>query len=143
MKTYVDHIQINVCDFRSALKFYKKLFSYLGYKRVSSGSGYIGVSNGTTDFWIMQRAEKYGDKDYHRKGAGINHIAFRAASKEEIDKFAREFLQKEGVVPLYGSPRRFPEYTKGYYAVYFEGPDRIKLEVAFISNHVQKQFRLF
>ncbi|TMI54977.1 bleomycin resistance protein, partial [Candidatus Bathyarchaeota archaeon] len=25
-------------------------------------------------------------------------------------------------------PKEYPEYRKGYYAVYFEDPDRIKLE---------------
>jgi hypothetical protein len=29
---------------------------------------------------------------------------------------------------LYGGPKEYPEYRKGYYAVYFEDPDRIKLE---------------
>ena len=30
---------------------------------------------------------------------------------------------------LYRTPREFPEYRPGYYAVFFEDPDRLKLEV--------------
>ena len=37
-----------------------------------------------------------------------------------------------GLAPLYGTPREFPEYAPGYYAVFFEDPDRIKLEVVHV-----------
>jgi hypothetical protein len=33
---------------------------------------------------------------------------------------------------LYEGPGEYPEYHRGYYAVYFEDPDRIKLEVAYV-----------
>jgi hypothetical protein len=35
---------------------------------------------------------------------------------------------------LYGGPREYPEYAAAYYAVFFEDPDRIKLEVAHVPE---------
>lgn len=68
---------------------------------------------------------------FHRKRTGLNHLAFRVSSKQRVDRFTREFLAPRGIVPLYGGARAYPEYAKGYYAVYFEDPDRIKVEVAY------------
>ena len=74
------------------------------------------------------------NEDYHRKAPGINHIAFKVSSKDEVDKFTKEFLKPNKVPTLYDTPHLFPEYSKKYYAVYFEDPDRIKLEVAFSNS---------
>lgn len=54
------------------------------------------------------------------------------SSREEVDRFHRDFLQRRHVPVLHGGPNEHPEYHKGYYAVYFEDPDRIKLEVTHI-----------
>jgi catechol 2,3-dioxygenase-like lactoylglutathione lyase family enzyme len=66
---------------------------------------------------------------FHRKRAGLNHVAFRVDQRGDVDRFRREFLEPRGLATLYGTPREFPEYAPGYYAVFFEDPDRIKLEV--------------
>jgi hypothetical protein len=44
-------------------------------------------------------------------------------------RFVAEFMQPRGMAALYESPREYPEYRPGYYAVFFEDPDRLKLEV--------------
>ena len=69
---------------------------------------------------------------YHRKNVGVNHLAFGVSKKEDVDKFYQEFLIPHGIKPLYNTPKRFPEYTEQYYAIFFEDPDRIKLEVVFL-----------
>ncbi|HLC31684.1 MAG TPA: hypothetical protein VJK51_03375 [Candidatus Nanoarchaeia archaeon] len=95
---------------------------------------HLGASNGTTDFWILQTEKKYLNKQYHRKATGINHISFKVSSQKEVDAFKKEFLDKHTIPTLYNSPKEFPEYTKGYYAVFFEDPDRVKLEVAYVPK---------
>jgi catechol 2,3-dioxygenase-like lactoylglutathione lyase family enzyme len=93
------------------------------------------MSNGTTDFWIIQTEEKYKNLKYYRKGTGINHISFKVNSKDDVNKFVDEFLVKNKIKTLYKTPRIFPEYNKEYYAVFFEDPDRIKLEVTYTPKH--------
>ena len=66
------------------------------------------------------------------KRAGLNHVAFRVERREDVDRFRRELLLPRGIPTLYDTPREFPEYAPGYYAVFFEDPDRIKLEVTHV-----------
>jgi catechol-2,3-dioxygenase len=104
----------------------------LGYRIVDESRDHIGASNGTTDIWIMRAEQKHMKNKFHRKEVGLNHIAFRVGSKNDVDDFVRQFLKRRKIKSLYDSPRLFPEYRKGYYAVYFEDPDRLKLEVVYI-----------
>lgn len=129
MKTNLYHLQLNVSP--QSLVFYKDLFGYLGYKIIDESSEHIGVSNGTTDFWLIQTEQKYLSNNFHRKNLGINHLAFGVESKDAVDQFTNEFLKTRSVPILYDTPKLFPEYSPNYYAVYFEDPDRLKLEVVF------------
>jgi hypothetical protein len=56
-------------------------------------------------------------------------VAFRVERREEVDRFRAEFMTPRRLPPLYDTPREFPEYRPGYYAVFLEDPDRLKLEV--------------
>jgi hypothetical protein len=51
-----------------------------------------------------------------------------------VDVFVADFLRPRDIAPLYDSPREYPEYRPGYYAVFFEDPDRLKLEVAHVPE---------
>ena len=44
------------------------------------------------------------------------------------------FLENKHIPILYGGPKEYPQYEKGYYAVYFEDPDRVKLEVVYLPK---------
>jgi hypothetical protein len=43
-------------------------------------------------------------------------------------------LKPRGIAPLYDSPRDYPEYRAGYYGVFFEDPDRLKIEIAHVPG---------
>ncbi len=131
MKTSLYHLQLNVSEAKISLPFYKDLFTYLDYKIIDESPEHIGVSNGGTDFWIIETDKEHKTNPFHRKNTGINHLAFRLNSKEEVDMFVNEFLKLKGISTLYDTPRIFSEYGGEYYAVYFEDPDRIKIEVMF------------
>jgi len=131
MKTSLYHIQLNVSDAKKSLPFYKELFAYLEYKIIDESPEHIGASNGTIDFWIIETETAHKPAGFNRKNTGINHLAFNVGSKENVDKFCEEFLKVRGTPILYDSPKIFPEYSPDYYAVYFEDPDRIKLEVMY------------
>ncbi len=134
MKASVYHIQINCSDIKVSSIFYKKLLGYLEYKIIHDGDSILGMINGLTDFWLVETGKKYQNAKFHRKNTGLNHLAFLVSSKDDVEKFTNEFL-KPGKVPiLYDSPKLFPEYTPDYYAVFFEDPDRIKLEVCYHSS---------
>ena len=130
IKSHLNHIQIYVSDKKRSFDFYKKLLIYLGYKIIEENNS-LGMRNGKSDIWFKE-FPKDGKKNYNRRNVGINHIAFGVSDKKYINKFMKEFLIPNKIKTLYGSPRKFPEYTKDYYAVYFEDPDKIKLEVMYL-----------
>lgn len=133
------HIQLNVSDASRCLPVYREFFAYLGYRVINESPEHLGVSNGTTDFWLMETDKEQRRKGFHRKATGLNHLAFRVTSKRAVNRFAREFLKPRGIQPLYATPKHFPEYRPGYYAVFFEDPDRIELEVTHIPSVGSRQ----
>jgi len=52
----------------------------------------------------------------------------------DVDRFVAEFMRPRGIAALYDSPREYPEYRPGYYAVFLEDPDRLKIEVAHVPG---------
>lgn len=131
MKASVYHIQINCSDIKISSVFYKKFLGYLEYKIIHDGDSILGMTNRLTDFWLVETDKKYQDNKFHRKNTGLNHIAFMVSSQEDVEKFVKEYIKAEKIETLYKTPRLFPEYTPDYYAVFFEDPDRIKLEICY------------
>lgn len=131
MKTTLYHLQINISDAKKSIPFYKDLFGYFEYKVIDESDSHLGVSDGTTDFWLIETEESFKRLLFHRKHTGLNHLAFRVAYRSDVDVFVDEFLKPRKIIPLYNSPKEYPEYSENYYAVFFEDPDKIKIEVIF------------
>jgi catechol 2,3-dioxygenase-like lactoylglutathione lyase family enzyme len=132
VKARLYHVQVNVRDAAVSLPFWTALLGFLEYRVVHAERDVAGFSNGTTDLWLMATEPAQAGPGFHRKRAGLNHVAFRVERREDVDRFRREFLDARGLPTLYDTPRDFPEYSPGYYAVFFEDPDRIKLEVVHV-----------
>lgn len=136
MKGQFYHVEVNVSNFDRSVKFYDGFMDWLGYQRIYShkiAAGW-GIKGATLacNFWIIQSHTGFTEHGFHRKRVGVNHIAFHADSRKEVDQFYKEFLLAKKVPVLYGGPKEYPDYSKGYYSVYFEDPDRIKLEFAHV-----------
>jgi catechol 2,3-dioxygenase-like lactoylglutathione lyase family enzyme len=129
VKATVYHVQVNVRDPRVSLPFYRELFRYLELAPVHDEDAVAGFSDGRTAIWLIAAEPRFAADGSHRKRPGLNHLALRVVERGDVDRFAREFLEPRGIPALYGTPREFPEYAPGYYAVFFEDPDRLKLEV--------------
>ncbi len=126
-RSNIEHVEINVSNFERSKAFYQEFLEGLGYKRILDGKDFVGWDNGETKIFVTY-LERYKDSGFHRRRVGLNHIAFQAESKADVDRLHSEFLVPRSIKVLYGGPKEYPEYRKGYYAVYFEDPDRIKLE---------------
>ncbi len=125
------HIEVNVSDLRKSSGFYEGFLSWLGYKRVLEEKDIVGWSKNGTGIFLVQCGEKYRTSGFHRKRVGLNHLAFRATTRSMVDEFYHNYLLPNKTLVLYGGPKEWPEYMGGYYAVYFEDPDRLKLELAY------------
>ena len=125
----LNHVQLHISDRTRSFPFYRDLLGYLGFDVVREDERSLGMRSGGADIWLRETSEDRKGKEYNRKNTGLNHIAFCVDSKEDVDRFHEEFLIPRSIRPLYGPPRSYPEYTPTYYAVCFEDPDRIKVEV--------------
>lgn len=67
------------------------------------------------------------DVPYHRCKAELNHLAFHADSREQVDKITEQLKAKK--IKILYEDRHPYAGGKGYYAVYFEDPDRMKVEL--------------
>lgn len=123
----VHHIEINVSNLKESISFwgwFLEKLDYLPYQEWGQGKSW---KLGDTYIVFVQTKDKYLDIPYHRCRTGLNHLAFHADSRKEVDDIARS-LSERGVTILY--PERHPfAGGKDYYAVYFEDPDRIKVEL--------------
>ena len=122
------HIELYVSDLDQAIKFWTPFLEKLGYEaeRWSEGMNYFTAEAGPY-LCLLQASNEHLSVGYHRKRVGLNHLAFRARSRQHVDE-VREWIRESGNTLLYDD--RYPYATgTGYYAVYCEDPDRIKLEV--------------
>lgn len=131
----IDHLHINVSNINVSGKFYDELMKYFGFETLDKAdNNWWWHNDGENTFGIEQTGEKYIKNKFHRKQTGLNHIAFRAKSKKDVDEFYNKFLRPHNITVLYGGPKNYPEYHDNYYAIFFEDPDRIKLEFMWLDN---------
>jgi catechol 2,3-dioxygenase-like lactoylglutathione lyase family enzyme len=130
----IHHFEYNVSDLKKSRAFYDKFLRQLGWRRFMTHADVIGYTDGSLKLFLVQVEKRFATKQFHRKQVGLNHIAFRVGSKKKVGDF-HTFLKKNKITILYGGPKDYSaEYAKGYYAVFFEDPDRIKLEVVFAPD---------
>lgn len=136
------HIDINVSDLAASRRVYALVLGFLGYHMVkdkesgcewdlppSTPNGSDGASFGIKP----RRAEEEG-VSHRRYAPGLHHFAWRAESRADVDTL-HALLMGEGVTIL-DPPASYPEYSGDYYAVFFEDPDGIKLELVYAPGWV-------
>lgn len=130
----VHHFQIQVSDIGRSAEFYGGLLGHLGFVKVFEMEGMVEWQKEGTRIIVAQTPKRFMSDGYHRKRVGLNHIAFRAPSRAAVDEFCQKFLVPNKIRILYGGAKEWPDYDAGYYAVYFEDPDRIKLELVYVPG---------
>jgi catechol 2,3-dioxygenase-like lactoylglutathione lyase family enzyme len=132
----IAHIEVNVSSLETSKKFYELVLTALGWKMNMETSEVVGFkAPDKTHLFLVQADEKYLADKFHRKHVGINHLAFRVESKTAVDIFCK-FLSEHNISRLYTEePKDYSsEYGMNeYLAVFFEDPDRIKLEVVYME----------
>lgn len=121
------HVEINVSDLERSSQFWEWLLGELGYERYQSWGQGVSLRFGPTYLVFVQTPSEHLDPPFHRRRTGLNHIAFHADSKSDVDRIT-ELLRRRGVPILYED--RHPHAGgPDHYAVFFEDPDRIKVEI--------------
>ena len=122
------HIEIYVSDLERSQEFWGWLLKKLGYFLFQEFDGGKSWKLDETYIVFVQTQDRYLDVPYHRCRTGLNHLAFHAKSRQHIDELTDE-LKRRKVNILYQDKHPFAGGPDSY-AVFFEDPDRIKVEVA-------------
>ncbi len=122
------HVEIYVSDLQRSFDFWNWLltekFSYSVFQKWDGGVSFL---LGETYIVFVQTEDGYLSNYYNRKNTGLNHLAFHCASRQFIDELTVE-LEERNINILYKDRHPYAG-GKGYYALFFEDPDRIKVEV--------------
>ncbi|MED4851640.1 VOC family protein [Caldifermentibacillus hisashii] len=121
------HVEINVADLNRSIAFWGWFLEELGYTPFQEWENGKSWKLADTYLVFVQTEERFLDVSYHRSRVGLNHLAFYAESREHVDNITRK-LKEKGIKILYEDRHPFAG-GKEHYAVFFEDPDRIKVEL--------------
>lgn len=131
----VHHIEVSVLDYENSVRFYDRMFGWLGYKSFET----LGIGYRSTYYMArfpvphsyvgIQPAARGGRLNHEDQATGIHHIALWARTRKEVDRFYKIFLLKENIA-VTDTPKEYPVYAPGYYAVFFVDPSGIRWELA-------------
>lgn len=124
----IDHIGLNVPDLASARSYYDKIMPSLGYESffiTDKEFSYRpqGQKPGTTVFFYLAPLES----EYVRKRVGLEHLAFRARTRSQVDQAHAKAVEVGSQVLF--RPRLFPQYHENYYASFWFDPHGFLLEI--------------
>lgn len=117
----IDHIGIEVSDYKKSVEFYKNALAPLGYVLLMEVQGFAGfgvenLSGPIADFWIHEGTEPT------RKA----HIAFSAANRKIVDSFYSAAIKAGGTD--HGKPGLREIYHPNYYGAFVLDPDGHNIE---------------
>jgi catechol 2,3-dioxygenase-like lactoylglutathione lyase family enzyme len=128
---FLSHLDLNVADPRTSIEFYDLVLGHLGFERhdiddtrawwslTYAGGAVLGIE-------IRSPAHRAPRDTHERYSPGIDHLAFHATSRADVDALDRKLAAHGHAV---AEPPAEYDYTPGYYAVAFDDPSGIRLEV--------------
>jgi glyoxylase I family protein len=132
----IDHIYLAVADLARSESFYDRVMKPLGFKKSTfaiGGAPHRAYYN--RHFALTIRPAHAAKRRHDPYAPGLHHLCMRAPDRAAVDAIARR-LRSAGIA--IDGPRLWPEYAPDYYAVFFEDPDGIRLEVMnFITRRRQ------
>ena len=126
-KGLLHHVELNVSDLKQSIDFWGWLLEELGYRPFQKWESGQSWKIGDTYLVFVQTEARFLDASYHRSRVGLNHLAFHAESRQHVDSLTETLKSK--VIPILYDDRHPFAGGKNHYAVFFEDPDRMKVEI--------------
>jgi catechol 2,3-dioxygenase-like lactoylglutathione lyase family enzyme len=122
----IHHLELNVESLQASLRFWAPLLARLGYAEYQRWE--CGASYRLEDTYLVfvEAEPAHAGAGYHRKRLGLNHLAFHAASRTQVDELT-DWVRAAGYRVLYEDRHPYAG-GPGYYALYCEDPNGFKAE---------------
>ncbi len=125
VKGRFDHMDVYVGDLDRSVAFWGPLLDLLGFARAADRPSAKSWRGSGAEIFLVQTEPAFVAQGYHRKRIGLNHVAFAVGGRGELEQvFAH--VRSAGARLLYEGGI---EETATQYRLFFEDPDRIKVEV--------------
>ena len=129
----IDHIYVSVSDFERSERFYDTVMAVLAFKKnefVIDGDRHVQYFNRHFGY-VLRPARSTTRHDSY--SPGLHHFCLRVATEDDVIAAATA-LKHAGIRT--SQPQLYPEYAPDYWAIFFEDPDGIRLE---ITNYRQER----
>lgn len=137
MRGCIHHIDLTVKDAEASRAFYESVLGFMGYRYASPISDFEDADPNGYDFdlregdafcsiGILSARGEHAGRDHDRYSPGLHHIAWTAASRDDVDAMHQHLLRIGATI--LDAPAEYPQYGPTYYAVFFADPDGLKLE---------------
>lgn len=120
----IHHLELAASDLPAAQEFWEWVLTTLGYERKNDWADGRSWINHPT--YVVLVAAEAPATPFDRDAPGLDHVAFHARSRAQVDTLTQG-IQTRGDATLLFEDQH--PYAGGYYALYCEGPDGIKVEV--------------
>ncbi|WP_053958857.1 VOC family protein [Sulfobacillus thermosulfidooxidans] len=126
MRARLSHIEIYVKSLERIKDFWDWFFEHIGWQRYQQwAQGCSWIDGGV--YIVFVEVTTASPVPFNRRNPGLNHLAFRVATPQEIDDLTN-LLRIKGIRILYED--RHPHAGgPSYYGVFFADPDGLKVEV--------------
>jgi catechol 2,3-dioxygenase-like lactoylglutathione lyase family enzyme len=136
MQPVIDHIQITVKDLQTAEAFYDRFLPVLGFSLDHKSKGRVPAHDfDVVEYYhpnliigINSPREAFKNETVHRRKPGaLHHLAFKAKSREEVDRLYPEIIAAGAFIV--DPPKFYPQHGDKYYALFFKDNQGIKYEI--------------
>ncbi|MDA1474958.1 VOC family protein [Bacillus changyiensis] len=107
------HIELYVSDLDRSKRFWEWFLGELGYQVYQDWRNGISWKANDAYLVIVQAEKRFLEAGYHRCRVGLNHIAFRASSRAQVDDITEQ-LRKQGYKILYEDRHPFAGGSEHY-----------------------------
>ena len=116
----IDHVKLFVADAAMSRAFYEAALAPIGYRvMLEPAPGVVGMGKDRPDFWIAPAGGE----------TTVCHLAFRAESEEEVQRFHAAATAAGGEDN--GAPGPRPHYHQNYYGAFVHDPDGNNVEAVY------------
>jgi glyoxylase I family protein len=125
----LDHIYVTVSDIARSERFYDPVMQMLGFRKKArpiDDTPHVHYFNRVTQYSLRPaRSAAPMSADPYAVGA-LHHLCMRVADRGAVQE-AHRLLRELGIAA--SEPRLYPQYRHDYYAIFFEDPDGVRLEI--------------